>query len=162
LDSNDPRVYFAAERTLLAWVRTGLAVIGMGFVVERFGLFLQVTGAPATMASGPVSSAIGVGLVVLGSVSVGVAGWQHARFCQTLGPLDRPAHYAMRWPLVFTGLLTFIGLGLAAYLVAQQAGVASVPARRGQPRLARTAQFRGGVSPSFVTGSPPAIVASAR
>ena len=39
---NDPRVYFAAERTLLAWVRTGLAVIGLGFVVARFGLFLRV------------------------------------------------------------------------------------------------------------------------
>ena len=37
----DPRVYFAAERTLLAWVRTGLALMGFGFVVARFGLFLR-------------------------------------------------------------------------------------------------------------------------
>jgi putative membrane protein len=34
-------VYFAAERTLLAWVRTGLALMGFGFVVSRFGLFLR-------------------------------------------------------------------------------------------------------------------------
>jgi uncharacterized membrane protein YidH (DUF202 family) len=34
-DSLDPRVYFAAERTLLAWVRTGLAMMGFGFVVAR-------------------------------------------------------------------------------------------------------------------------------
>ncbi len=33
--------YLAAERTLLAWVRTGLALMGFGFVVARFGLFLQ-------------------------------------------------------------------------------------------------------------------------
>ncbi len=33
--------YFAAERTLLAWVRTGLAMMGFGFVVARFGLFLR-------------------------------------------------------------------------------------------------------------------------
>ena len=33
----DPRIYFAAERTLLAWVRTGLAMMGFGFVVARFG-----------------------------------------------------------------------------------------------------------------------------
>ena len=37
----DPRIYFAAERTLLAWVRTGLAMMGFGFVVARFGLFLR-------------------------------------------------------------------------------------------------------------------------
>ncbi len=40
-DGNDPRVFFAAERTLLAWVRTGLAVMGLGFVVARFGLFVR-------------------------------------------------------------------------------------------------------------------------
>jgi len=33
--------YLAAERTLLAWIRTGLALMGLGFVVARFGLFLQ-------------------------------------------------------------------------------------------------------------------------
>jgi putative membrane protein len=33
--------YLAAERTLLAWIRTGLALMGFGFVVARFGLFLQ-------------------------------------------------------------------------------------------------------------------------
>jgi hypothetical protein len=33
--------YLAAERTLLAWIPTGLALMGFGFVVARFGLFLQ-------------------------------------------------------------------------------------------------------------------------
>ncbi|MFO7542931.1 MAG: DUF202 domain-containing protein [Thiobacillus sp.] len=39
---NDPRVYFAAERTLLAWNRTGLSLMAFGFVVERFGLFVHM------------------------------------------------------------------------------------------------------------------------
>ena len=38
---DDPRVQLAAERTLLAWIRTGLAMMGFGFVVARFGLLLQ-------------------------------------------------------------------------------------------------------------------------
>ena len=40
---SDPRVYFAAERTQLAWLRTGIAVIGLGFLVARFGVFLITT-----------------------------------------------------------------------------------------------------------------------
>jgi putative membrane protein len=40
----DPRVYFAAERTLPAWIRTGIAMIGLGFVVARFGLLLRLLG----------------------------------------------------------------------------------------------------------------------
>jgi putative membrane protein len=39
--SLDPRVQFAAERTLLAWIRTGLSMMGFGFVVARFTLFLK-------------------------------------------------------------------------------------------------------------------------
>jgi len=44
---SDPRVFFAAERTLLAWIRTGLTVMGFGFVVARFGLFLDLLAASA-------------------------------------------------------------------------------------------------------------------
>jgi len=33
--------YLATERTFLARIRTGLALMGFGFVVARFGLFLE-------------------------------------------------------------------------------------------------------------------------
>ena len=89
---NDPRVYFAAERTLLAWLRTGLAVVVLGFLVARFGLFLMVVRAAEPSAKQPVVSAsIGVGFVLLGTAMIGVAGWQHVRFCRRLnaGPEAR-------------------------------------------------------------------------
>ncbi|MGA8159676.1 MAG: DUF202 domain-containing protein [Acidobacteriaceae bacterium] len=38
---DDPRTYFAAERTFLAWIRTGLGLMGVGFALARFGLFLR-------------------------------------------------------------------------------------------------------------------------
>src|SRR5215472_13116986 len=39
--NSGPSDYLAAERTLLASIRTGLALMGFGFVVARFGLFLD-------------------------------------------------------------------------------------------------------------------------
>ena len=43
-----PSDYLAAERTFLAWIRTGLALMGFGFVVARFGLFLRMLQAVAS------------------------------------------------------------------------------------------------------------------
>lgn len=114
---DDPRIYFAAERTLLAWIRTGLTVIGLGFVVARFGLFLRLMrDAPATTASAG-STLLGVGLVVLGSAAIGVAAWQHARFWRALGANYQTNRAVMRWSVLFAALISAIGLALGAYLV---------------------------------------------
>ena len=40
----DARDYLAQERTLLAWIRTGVGLIGLGFVVARFGVLLSAMG----------------------------------------------------------------------------------------------------------------------
>jgi putative membrane protein len=71
----DPRVYFAAERTLLAWIRTGLGLMGLGFAIARFGLFIRqinMTGLFAK-ASFPGSTFSGISLIVIG-VLVNVLG----------------------------------------------------------------------------------------
>ena len=41
--SADRLVYFSAERTLLSWVRAGLGMMAVGFVVDRFTLTLKGT-----------------------------------------------------------------------------------------------------------------------
>ena len=59
--------YLANERTYLAWIRTSIAIIALGFVVARFGLFLREL-SPAAEPPLPVhfSSIIGVALVAIG------------------------------------------------------------------------------------------------
>lgn len=116
-ENNDPRVFFAAERTLLAWVRTGLAVIGLGFVVARFGLFLRAlkgeNGGPPHLGS----TLIGVGLVLLGSASIGMAARQHQRFCRALSNTERPVPNMALWSVWYAASLAMIGLMLALYLL---------------------------------------------
>ena len=113
---DDPRVYFAAERTLLAWIRTGLTVVGLGFVVARFGLFLRIMrGADGPEPMG--STWIGVGLVLLGSTAIAIAAWQHAAFCRSLPTSALLQPYFMRWSVWFSAIIAAIGLALAAYLL---------------------------------------------
>jgi putative membrane protein len=117
-DESDPRIYFAAERTLLAWLRTGLTVIGLGFLVARFGLFLRLVRQPAGDVSATLpSTAIGVGLVLLGAVVIAASAWQHMRFCRGLAALQRPARYWLSFGVWVSALVAGSGAALAVYLL---------------------------------------------
>jgi hypothetical protein len=63
------------------------------------------------------STFIGVGLVLLGSVSIGVAAWQHGSFCKTLQEGELPRGYTVRWSVGFAIAIAVIGLVLAVYLL---------------------------------------------
>ena len=118
----DPRVYFAAERTLLAWIRTGLTVMAFGFLVARFGLFLRLVavqlGAEAhTPRLAPMSNAIGILLVLAGTASILFATREHRAFLETLPEADRPAGRGERVHEGLATLLGILGILLTVYLV---------------------------------------------
>jgi len=122
VNTSDPRVFFAAERTLLAWIRTGLTVMGFGFVVARFGLFLSLLAAQRMPSTAPVaspsylSSGIGIALVLLGAVAMIIAAIQHRRFVLSLPAGDLPRLRQRAFPVVLALVLGALGLLLAVYL----------------------------------------------
>ncbi len=119
---SDPRIFFAAERTFLAWIRTGLALMGFGFVVARFGLFLReiaaVQGAAPRMTPS-VSGWFGVGLVAIGVLVSGAALASHV---STVRRLNRGEAFVGRptvLGIVLAALMVIVGVLMTAYLIAQ-------------------------------------------
>jgi putative membrane protein len=95
---DDPRVFFAAERTLLAWQRTAIAVIGLGFVIERFGLFLRfVHGAALPAEHSRMTFIVALLFLMLGASVALVSAWQYRRFLRELTTPEVPRGY-MTWP----------------------------------------------------------------
>jgi putative membrane protein len=111
----------ANERTFLAWVRTAIAVMAFGFLVERFDLFLQIAGqSMARRALSPTGQLVGniSGLILIG-LGAGLMVLAIVRFRKTAieidseqtvpGPSERP-------DVVLAGLLTVLGCALFVYL----------------------------------------------
>ena|SRR5579863_5599011 len=116
----DPRVYLAAERTFLAWLRTGLGLMGVGFAVSRFGLFLREVSASKTQLSPHatgLSTWSGVALVGLGVIVNIGAVVRHVRLVHELGAGTWIAGRVSMGAVVLGVLLAAVGIGMAVYLV---------------------------------------------
>jgi putative membrane protein len=119
----DPRVYFASERTFLAWIRTGLGLMGVGFAVSRFGLFLREFRAapghaPATSTAHSVVA--GVALVVLG-VAVNIAAViNHIRTTRRLADGTWQPGKVSALAVTLAVLLAVVGAAMAVYLLLVQ------------------------------------------
>ena len=115
----------ANERTFLAWVRTAIAVMAFGFIVEKFDIFLDVTAQSLTGHDSPATGKVGghlVGttagllLILLGGVMLGLA---IARFRATAQYIDDPKAHpgsGTRTDIVLATLLVMLGIVLFVYL----------------------------------------------
>ncbi len=111
----------ANERTFLAWVRTAIAVMAFGFLVEKFDLFLEIasqTLARRTLSAGGqlVGNIAGLILIGLGAATIVLA---ILRFRKTAIEIDSPETLpgsGERLDVVLAGLLAMLGTALFVYL----------------------------------------------
>jgi putative membrane protein len=122
--TEDPKTYFAAERTFLAWIRTGLGLMGVGFAIARFGLFLRQmyseqphSADNAAIHSTGLSVYAGVAMVTLGiAVNLGAV-THHIRTIRELrSGTWTPGRFS--WSAIVLSLvLALFGIGIALYLL---------------------------------------------
>ena len=111
----------ANERTFLAWVRTAIAVMAFGFLVEKFDVFLEVAapslaGRQLSMPHQKFATLVGLSLIVVGTGMVAIAG---ARFLQIAKQIDDPGHLpgtGSKLDLALAALLVLLGCALFFYL----------------------------------------------
>jgi putative membrane protein len=108
-DLNDPRVLFAAERTLLAWNRTASGLIALGFFIDRASLMTDETGALAT--------SIGIAFILLAVVLNVLSVVQYRRSVGALRTVEIPPRYWLNLAVFTNVVVSFLGLLLVLYIV---------------------------------------------
>jgi putative membrane protein len=118
-DLKDPRVFFAAERTLMAWTRTGLTLMAFGFMLERFGLFLHMLRKIPGHIGRDLSFWIGIAFITLAILVISYSVVQYRRVMQTMNPVEIPENYSTWAGIAMNVAVVALGIALVAYLFSE-------------------------------------------
>ncbi len=113
------RDHAANERTYLAWIRTGIALMAFGFVIEKFDLFLRYLAAdmPAHVpAPGLHATDAGLILIATGLMVIGLATWGFLRDRRLIDSPDKVLYRGAGLNLVLAGVVFLMGLFLVVYV----------------------------------------------
>ncbi|MGY3053149.1 putative membrane protein [Pedobacter sp. UYEF25] len=111
--------HLANERTFLAWIRTSIGIMGFGFVVVKFSLFVKqisaALGAKPTIPQTGYSHVIGIMLVALGGITIGAA---YVRYINTKKQLNNGIYYhSTTFVKIVTILIVMVCVCLLWYLL---------------------------------------------
>ena len=127
------REHQANERTFLAWLRTSISLIGFGFAITRFGLFLRELQIRLSNQDIPThslisSQSLGVGLVTVGIIIIVLAVWRYNQVFWQIEQGNYQPNRLMVW--VTAAIVIFLGLLSIPFLVWRQPSVPNTPSSR--------------------------------
>ncbi|MEH1922018.1 YidH family protein [Nostoc sp.] len=141
------REHQANERTFLAWLRTSIALIGFGFAIARFGIFLRQLNVAITQQEPPVnplsnSENLGVALVIFGISTIALAAWRYNQVFWQIERGDYRPNRLIVW--IMTGVVIILGfLSLPLLLRRDQVPSRSpVPTQPQSRRFAPNSKFK--------------------
>jgi putative membrane protein len=111
----------ANERTFLAWVRTAIAVMAFGFLIERFDLFLDFAASSSPLRTAPhrgetFANEAGLAFILLGVAMIVIAAVRYFRAGREIDRDEVIPASTSRFDLALAGLLALLGICLMLYL----------------------------------------------